>query len=117
MVEFWATWCPPCRASIPHLTELQAKYAEKVTFVGVSQEEAGVVKEFVGQQGDNMDYNVAIDTTGQVGKGYMGAFQQSGIPCAFVVDGTGRVVWHGHPLDSIEDVLDQVLAGTYKIPG
>lgn len=117
VVEFWATWCPPCRASIPHLTQLQVKYVEKVTFVGISQEEVGVVKEFVGQQGDNMDYTVAVDVTGQVGKGYMEAFGQGGIPHAFVVDSQGKVVWHGHPMDSVDDVLDRVLAGTYEIPG
>jgi thiol-disulfide isomerase/thioredoxin len=36
VVEFWATWCGPCKTSIPHLTELQKKYGDKVTFVGVS---------------------------------------------------------------------------------
>ncbi len=117
VVEFWATWCPPCRASIPHLTELQRRYGDKVTFVGVSEENAGVVKKFVEQQGDNMDYHVAVDANGQVGKGYMEAFRQNGIPHAFVVNGAGTVVWHGHPLDSLEDVLNQVLAGTYKVSG
>ncbi|MCX6345732.1 MAG: TlpA disulfide reductase family protein, partial [Armatimonadetes bacterium] len=36
VVEFWATWCPPCRTSIPHVTELAKKYAGKITFIGVS---------------------------------------------------------------------------------
>jgi len=37
VIEFWATWCGPCRTSIPHLTELQKKFKDKgVTFVGVS---------------------------------------------------------------------------------
>ena len=35
VVEFWATWCPPCRTSIPHLTEMQKKYKD-VVFIGVS---------------------------------------------------------------------------------
>lgn len=39
VVEFWATWCPPCRASIPHLTELQRKYKDKeVYIVGITTE-------------------------------------------------------------------------------
>jgi thiol-disulfide isomerase/thioredoxin len=117
VVEFWATWCPPCRKSIPHLTGLQKKYKDRATFVGVTQEAPGVVKTFVGDQGDNMDYTVAIDALGGVSKGYMTAFRQGGIPTAFVVDAKGKVVWHGHPLMDLEAVLDQVLAGTYNIPG
>jgi thiol-disulfide isomerase/thioredoxin len=117
VVEFWATWCPPCRKSIPHLTELQEKYKDRVTFVGVSQEEPGVVKTFVGKQGDSMDYTVAVDTVGSVSKGYMTAFRQGGIPTAFVVDAQGRVVWVGHPMDDLAGVLDQVLADTYSVPG
>src|ERR1022692_4863203 len=40
VVEFWATWCGPCKASIPHLTELAKKYAGKVTFSGISVSES-----------------------------------------------------------------------------
>ena len=65
---------------------------------------------------DKMDYNVAIDAIGGVGMGYMLAFQQGGIPTAFVVDQQGRVVWYGHPMGALENVLRQVIAGTYEIP-
>lgn len=115
VVEFWATWCPPCRQSIPHLTSLQKKYKDRVTFVGVSGEDPAVVKNFVANQGDNMDYTVAVDTMGGVSKGYMTAFRQGGIPTAFIVNAAGKIVWHGHPLGELESVLDQVLAGTYTV--
>ena len=117
VVEFWATWCPPCRESIPHLTALQKKYTDRVVFVGVSQEAPAVVKPFVSKQADNMDYTVAVDTAGAVSRGYMRAFHQGGIPHAFVVDAEGKVVWHGHPLGPIDQVLDEVLAGTYSVSG
>lgn len=117
VVEFWATWCPPCRDSIPHLTELQAKYGDRVVFVGVSNEDVATVKPFVTGKGDQMAYTVAVDTAGKVGNGYMTAFGQRGIPTAFVVDVQGRLVWLGHPMGDLERVLDQVLAGTYAIPG
>src|SRR5262245_54681841 len=47
VVEFWATWCGPCRTSIPHLTELQKKHKD-VTFIGVSvfERDFGKVKPF-----------------------------------------------------------------------
>jgi thiol-disulfide isomerase/thioredoxin len=117
VVEFWATWCPPCLKSIPHLTALQKKHKDRVVFVGISSERPNVVKPFVEVQGGNMDYAVAIDTTGDVGKGYMRAFGQGGIPTAFVVDAKGKIVWLGHPLADLDAVLDQVLAGTYAIAG
>ena len=44
VVEFWATWCGPCKTSIPHLTELQKKYADKVHIVGISNEDAATVR-------------------------------------------------------------------------
>lgn len=117
VVEFWATWCPPCRASIPHLTALQKKYQDRVTFIGVSQETVETVEPFVTAQAEQMDYTVAVDPTKKVSRGYMTAFGQGGIPHAFVVDGAGKVVWHGHPMDPIEPVLDQVLAGAYAVSG
>src|SRR5438105_2768393 len=67
VVEFWATWCGPCRQSIPHLTELSKKYKGKVTFTGVSvwenpRGQAAVyvpkVKSFVNEMGEKMAYNV-----------------------------------------------------------
>ncbi|MCP5522162.1 MAG: redoxin family protein [Verrucomicrobiales bacterium] len=116
VVEFWATWCPPCRTSIPHLTELQKKFKDKdVVFIGVTDEKADVVKPFVKKMGDQMDYIVAIDQDGQTAKGYMEAYGQNGIPTAFVVDKAGNVVWVGHPMADLERTVEAVLAGTYDI--
>src|SRR5262245_49723397 len=72
VVEFWATWCGPCRVSIPHLTELQKKYENRgVVVVGVSDEESSKVKPFVDEQGDKMNYTVALDRGGKTSAGYM----------------------------------------------
>lgn len=117
VVEFWATWCPPCRRSIPHLTELQEKHADNVVIVGITNEEIGVVKPFVEEKGDEMDYHVAVDTADKAINDYMLAFNRNTIPTAFVVDTEGKIVWVGNPLEDLDTVLDQVVAGTYTIPG
>jgi thiol-disulfide isomerase/thioredoxin len=116
VVEFWATWCGPCRTSIPHLTKLQKKYQDQnVVFVGVTDEKADVVKPFVKKMGDQMDYTIAIDQGGQTARGYMQAYGQNGIPTAFIVDKAGNVVWLGHPMGELEQTLEAVLAGTYDM--
>lgn len=116
VVEFWATWCPPCRESIPHLTELQKKFKDKgVVFVGVSSEDVDTVREFVKKMGSKMEYAVAVDDKGETTKRYLEAWGIEGIPHAFVVDKEGRIAWQGHPMSGLGEVLDAMLKGEYDI--
>jgi thiol-disulfide isomerase/thioredoxin len=118
VLEFWATWCPPCRKSIPHLTEIQHKFSDKgVLMIGISQRESrSTVSDFVSKMGNQMDYIVALDATGSVTGGLMQEFQVSGIPAAFIVNyQTSTVIWNGHPMDpefeeQIERAARQVAA-------
>jgi thiol-disulfide isomerase/thioredoxin len=114
VVEFWATWCPPCRTSIPHLTAMQKKFPDAI-FVGVTDEEVATVKKFVTKMGDQMDYVVAVDQDKKTSAGYMEAFGQGGIPHAFIVDKEGRIVWHGHPMAGLDQAVAEVLAGTLDL--
>jgi thiol-disulfide isomerase/thioredoxin len=108
VVEFWATWCPPCLTSIPHLTELQEKFKDRgVNIIGVSDEELATVETFVKKMGDKMAYTVAIDA-GATSKGYMGKYGVGGIPHAFVVK-DGEIVWHGHPMAKLEAAIEDAL--------
>jgi thiol-disulfide isomerase/thioredoxin len=88
IVNFWATWCPPCRAEIPDLVALQARYADRLQVIGVSQDEAGVevVKRFADAQ--HMNYPIVM-TTPEIEKAFPGV---SALPTSFVVDPKGRVV-------------------------
>ena len=122
VMEFWATWCGPCIAAIPHLTELQAKYPD-VRFVGVAASERGPdeaakfakVKEFVDGKGDGMGYRVAyVGDREKMSRPWMEAAGQSGIPCTFIVDGEGRVAWIGHPM-SMDAPLEKIVSGSWDI--
>lgn len=62
VVEFSATWCGPCRAVIPHLTELQNKYPDVTLFsVYVREEDRAAPAKFVEAMGDRIGYRVAVD--------------------------------------------------------
>lgn len=117
VVEFWATWCGPCRRSIPHLTELAKKYDGKVTFIGVNIWEKGpdpdrTVDAFVREMGENMAYAVARDTRdGVMARTWMKAANRTGIPTAFIINQQGNIAWIGNPLSpKMEVALEAVLA-------
>ena len=104
IVEFWATWCPPCRKSIPHLNELNKKYQGKgLVIIGVTDEDKATIEKF--RKGVPMEYNVAIDKGGKLGQ----QFGISGIPQAFVVGKDGKIVWEGHPAALNESVIENAL--------
>ncbi len=122
VVEFWATWCPPCRTSIPHVSDLQKKNKE-VVFIGVSilENDQSKVKPFVDDMGDKMDYRVAMDDVGsgkgndgKMAKNWMTAAQQDGIPAAFIINGEGKIAWIGHPMQ-MDKPLDQIVAGKWDL--
>lgn len=115
VVEFWATWCPPCRTSIPHLTEIQKRFRDKnVVVVGISDEKENVVTPFVNKLGSKMDYRVAIDDKRGTSDGYMKAYSIGGIPHAFVVQDK-KVLWQGHPMAGLDKALEEITAGKYDL--
>lgn len=116
VVEFWATWCPPCRTSIPHLTDVQKKFKDQgVVLIGISNEKVPTVRKFVEKMGEKMDYVVAVDDADKTSQGYMKAFGIRGIPHAFIVDKQSRIVWHGHPMAELEKTLEDLIAGKYDM--
>lgn len=121
VVEFWATWCGPCKASIPHLSELAKKY-DSVKFIGANvwERDQKLIKPFVEEMGDKMGYNVATDKfegddkTGAMATTWMKAAGQNGIPCAFIVNDEGKIAWIGHPM-TMDDVLPKVIDKSWDI--
>ena len=116
VIEFWATWCGPCLQSIPHLTRLRQKYREQgVVFVGMSREEPEVVKPYVQRMGSNMTYAVALDLKDATTRAYLGAMGGSAIPRAFVIGRDQRVLWTGHPMAGLDEILQEILEGRYTL--
>jgi thiol-disulfide isomerase/thioredoxin len=87
LVNFWATWCPPCRAEIPDLIALQNKYRDKLVVLGISEDDGPVddVKRFVAEQ--KMTYPVAM-TSPELRKIFRGVVA---LPTTFIIDPDGKL--------------------------
>jgi len=123
VVEFWATWCGPCKVSIPHLTKLQKEYKDKATIIGVNVWEdreysaSTITKavDFVKEMGDEMNYTVAFDGAAKkMDEGFMKASGARGIPTAFIVDQNAKIAYIGHP-SKLDKVLKEVIDGTFDM--
>jgi thiol-disulfide isomerase/thioredoxin len=124
LVDFWATWCGPCIAAMPHLTELQEKYeGDNFRLIGVSiweqqQGDALIdhVSSWVEKRDDQMGYTVAIDDNGAMAEGWMRTSGQQGIPTAMIVDRSGDIAWIGYGNEPAMDyALEAVIEGSWDI--
>jgi len=88
ILDFWATWCEPCKQEIPHLVDLQNRYGPQgLQVLGISMDDGeDPVREF--QQKYKMNYPVAVGTS-QVANQYGGIL---GLPITFVIDKQGQIV-------------------------
>lgn len=109
VLDFFATWCPPCRASLPVLNELKGKYSGSVEFFSVDlKESAETVRDFMASQG--LSLHVLLDLEGAVARQY----GVQGIPAMFVIDKKGEIVrkfvgWGGGSGAELEEVLNLLI--------
>jgi peroxiredoxin len=111
VIDFFATWCPPCKESIPHLVEMHRKYNKQgLQVLGLSLDEDGerVIKSFVAEH--RINYPVAL-----AGETVQTDFGLRSVPVMFVVDKKGKIAgvymgFSGEIGRSLENLVKKLLA-------
>ncbi|MFZ9690287.1 MAG: TlpA family protein disulfide reductase, partial [Phycisphaerales bacterium] len=105
VIDFWATWCVPCVAAIPHMNELQQHYGDQVVVVGVTSEAPDACRTGMNAQSLRMNYAIASDRSG----GMSSFYGVGGIPACVVVTSDGIVRWQGAPNGLTAALLDPIV--------
>ncbi len=107
LVNFWATWCPPCVAEMPSLNKLHADYGDKVAFLFVAQDELQKVDKFLNKREYSLPVYFSIDPPPSL-------LESSSIPATYVLSQEGELVvreigaanWNS---ETIRELLDDML--------
>lgn len=105
LIEYWNTWCPPCRKSLPKLSEIQKEFKDELVVIAICDQPTAEVKAFLAKK---PQYNIsfAIDTQARMKK-TLGVF---GVPHATLVEPTENViVWEGFPLQKGYELTPEVI--------
>jgi thiol-disulfide isomerase/thioredoxin len=113
VIDFWATWCGPCKMAMPHLDDLYKKYEKDVVVIGISDEKETDVKNFIKQA--KHSYPQAIDQKATI-KSALGV---QGIPHVVVLSTDGVIRWQGNPHPQADQAgLDDTIAKLIEVdPG
>ena len=114
LLDFWATWCAPCRRSIPELVDIQEKYRDQgLVILGISTDDprkTGIRSLLAFKKQYKINYSILLASR-NVTTAYFGAGQQMPIPTLFVIDREGRVVDSivGYAPGAVERSLKELL--------
>jgi len=103
LIDFWATWCPPCRKAIPELNGYHRKFGDKLVVIGISDETEEAVRRLVNPR---IEYFVAIDTHART----KNVVEVTGIPHVLIIDPQGIVRWEGYPFLEGHELSENVVA-------
>ena len=110
LLNFWATWCGPCKAEIPWFVEFNKKYKDSgLAVLGISMDDDGwkSVKPYITEK--KIDYRIAVGND-QIGRSYGGV---DSLPTTFIIDRTGKIAYTHMGLES-KDVYEKEIAGLLK---
>ncbi|RMH26984.1 MAG: TlpA family protein disulfide reductase [Planctomycetota bacterium] len=108
VVDFWATWCGPCIASIPHTNDLATRFRDDVVVVGLSNEDFGTVRSFLRRSG--IEYSIGVDPMART----QTAVGVIGIPHMMVVSPDGIVRFQGQPSDLTAEILGRIVKASRR---
>jgi cytochrome c biogenesis protein CcmG, thiol:disulfide interchange protein DsbE len=102
LIDIWATWCGPCRQSIPELNAFHAKFKDRLTIIGLSDESEEAIRKMTSP---HIDYAIASDPQDRMAR----VLQVTAIPHCVLVDPSGIVRYEGNPLYLTEERLQHFL--------
>jgi cytochrome c biogenesis protein CcmG/thiol:disulfide interchange protein DsbE len=105
VLNFWTTWCPPCRKEIPYFIKISNDYKDKgVSFIGISlDEDKDIIKKFVSAYG--MNYTIVYDTASANVSGMWGI---EAFPTTFILDGKGNVAYKNVGMMPEDRLISQI---------
>ncbi|WP_282037550.1 TlpA family protein disulfide reductase [Saccharicrinis aurantiacus] len=107
LLNFWATWCPPCVAEMPSLQKLYDEYGDRVEFVLITNEGFNIIDPFMTKRGLSLPVYTAIDPVSDI-------LQSKSIPVTYLISKKGEIIlsktgaakWHS---DKVKQVIDNLL--------
>ncbi|WPR70619.1 TlpA disulfide reductase family protein [Flavobacterium sp. NG2] len=104
LIDFWATWCGPCKRAIPELNHFQKEFVNDLVVIGISDEPKELVEKMTVPK---MEYYSAIDTY----KSMNDVLEVKGIPHCILIDPNGIVRWEGWPQQAGYELTSSVIKG------